>query len=103
MGILGPDRLTELSHGEKPLVENLSERDQNRPEGAGYDFRVDEIFKITSGAYLGIEERKIAKVESVAKYNPNAEEEIFIIKPKEAYIIKTVEKVNMPIDLTASV
>jgi len=42
----------------KDFVENLSERELNNPEGAGFDIRVREIFKVKSDGFLGIETRK---------------------------------------------
>lgn len=43
--ILGPKTLLELVK-KKKLVENLSERELTNPEGAGFDLRLGEAFKI---------------------------------------------------------
>jgi len=47
---------------EKKLVENLSERELENPEGAGFDLRAGEIFRIKEGeSFLG---ESIASIES---------------------------------------
>jgi deoxycytidine triphosphate deaminase len=79
----------------KKLVENLSERELKNPEGAGFDFRIGEIYEISGGGFLGIEERKTPKVKLVAKYNPKKKKS-FIFKPGKYYLMKTIEKVNTP-------
>lgn len=99
---LGPELLLELVKTDK-LVENLDEREIANPEGAGFDLRVGEIYQITEGAYLGIKERRVAELELLAKYKPDEKEQIFILKPGEVYIIKTLEKVNLPLSLTAGI
>ena len=65
--ILGPQKLLELVKKNK-LVENLSERELTNPEGAGFDLRIGEIYKIKGDAFLGEEERKTPDIELVAAY-----------------------------------
>jgi deoxycytidine triphosphate deaminase len=97
--ILGVKKLLELVR-EKNLVENLSERELENPEGAGFDLRIGELYKILGRGFLGVKERETPEMEFVAKY-----EEGKIIKvelePKIYYALKTIEKVNMPEDLLA--
>jgi deoxycytidine triphosphate deaminase len=103
MSTLGPEVLLDSSIYNPPVVERLSSRDTKTPEGAGVDLQVGEVWKQTGEAYLGLNERIIASMELVAKYNPDKEDEdIFTIKPGEVYTLVTVEKVNMPKNLTAS-
>src|SRR3990172_8263301 len=45
--ILGPKILLQLVRTKK-LVENLSERELTSPEGAGFDLRLGEVYKIES-------------------------------------------------------
>jgi deoxycytidine triphosphate deaminase len=99
--ILGPKLLLKLVKDIK-LVENLSERELTNPEGAGFDLRLGEVYKISGKSFLGITERHTADVTLVKKYDEKKIEKI-IIKPGDFYLIKTIETVNMPQDLTASI
>lgn len=104
MSTLGPEVLLDPSIFASPVVENLSLRDSENPEGAGLDFRLGEVYKVVGSAYLGISERKIAEIELIAKYDEtNKEKQIFVINPGDVYMVKTIEKVNMPANLTAGV
>lgn len=122
--ILGPKDLLKLVKKIK-LVEGLSERELTNPEGAGFDLRLGEVYKISGNAFLGETHRKTAEIELIAKYdrkgnenkNPNqplekqsdrinkreAKTDKIIIKPGEFYLVKTIESVNMPQNLTASI
>src|SRR3984957_5355762 len=99
--ILGPKALLQLVKKIK-LVENLSERELTNPEGAGFDLRLGEVYKISGKAFLGVTERHTADVSLVKKYDENKVSKV-IIKPGEFYLIKTIEDVNMPDNLTASI
>jgi deoxycytidine triphosphate deaminase len=92
--ILGIKELLKLVK-EKKLVENLSQRELKNPEGAGFDFRIGEIYEISGKGFLGIEERKTPKIKLLAKYNPK-KKSFFIFKPVRYYLMKTIEKVNTP-------
>jgi deoxycytidine triphosphate deaminase len=95
--ILGLDKLFQLIE-EKKLVENLSERELKNPEGAGFDFRIGEIYEIKGEGFLGIEERKTPNAKLVAKYDPK-EKKNFEIQPNKYYLFRTIEKVNLPQNL----
>ena len=97
--ILGVDKLLKLVE-EKKLVENLSERELNNPEGAGFDLRIGELYKIKGKGFLGVEERKTPEIELVAKLDPKKRKEV-VLEPKTYYLMKTVEKLNMPNNLLA--
>lgn len=100
--ILGPKQLLELVK-KKKLVENLSERELTNPEGAGFDLRLGEVYKITGKkAFLGVTERHTADVKLVKKYDEKKASKL-IIKPGDFYLVKTIEDVNMPDNLTASI
>lgn len=100
--VLGTEILRTLIE-EKGLIKNLNSRDKERMEGAGVDLRVGKIFKIVKGSRLGIETRTRPELELLAKYDEAGPEEFFTIKPGECYMVKTVEEVKMPDDLTASI
>ena len=98
--ILGPQRLLELVK-EIKLVEDLSERELTNPEGAGFDLRLGEVYKISGDAFLGETERKTADIELVEKYKIG-EKRTIVIKPGDYFLVSTIEKVNIPLDLTAN-
>jgi deoxycytidine triphosphate deaminase len=99
--ILGIKELHKLVNKEK-LVEDLCDREMNNPEGAGFDLRMGEVFKLEGDGFLGVEERETPKSNSVAKYNPEKidDENYFIFEPGKYYLIKTIEKVNLPVTLS---
>lgn len=98
---LGPELLLQLVKEQK-IVEGLSERELTNPEGAGFDLRLAEVYKISGESFLGVTERKTADIELVAKYEEGKTNAI-TIQPGEFYLVKTIETVNMPKDLTASI
>lgn len=100
--ILGIKDLQRLTKEEK-LVENLCERERINPEGAGYDLRMAEVYKLSGEGFLGIEERDTPEIELVAKFEEEADEKKFVFEPGEYHLVKTAEKLNLPIDLTATV
>src|SRR4051812_35583378 len=99
--ILGPQKLLQLVKKEK-LVEGLSERELTNPEGAGFDLRLGEIYKISGKAFLGVTERHTADIKLVKKYEEGKKSSVKI-KPGDFLLVKTIETVNMPQDLTASI
>jgi deoxycytidine triphosphate deaminase len=120
--ILGPKKLLELVKTQK-LVEGLSERELTSPEGAGFDLRLGEVYKISGDAFLGEVHRKTAEIMLIAKYNGEDKKvnqppagshdrdkkreaklsSKVIIKPGDFYLVRTIESVNMPQHLTASI
>ena len=99
--ILGPQKLLELVKKQK-LVEGLSERELTNPEGAGFDLRLGEVYKIEGDAFLGETERKTADIKLVESYK-EGEKRSITIKPGEFYLTKTIETVNVPQNLTANI
>lgn len=99
--ILGPKQLLKLVKTKK-LVENLSERELTNPEGAGFDFRLGEVYTISGKAFLGVTERHTADIKLVKKYDEKKPSSIKI-KPGEFYLFKTIETVNMPNNLSATI
>lgn len=99
--VLGPKKLLELVK-EIKLVENLSERELTNPEGAGFDLRLGEVYKIKGDAFLGETERKTADIELIKSYK-EGEKRTVVIAPGDFLLTKTIENVNMPANLTASI
>ena len=97
--ILGPRKLLQLVKTKK-LVEGLAERELTTPEGAGFDLRLGEVYKIVGGkAFLGEFERETPKLKLKIKYQRSKTNKI-TINPGEFYIATTIEKVNTPLDIT---
>lgn len=99
--ILGPKKLLQLVKAKK-LVEGLSERELTNPEGAGFDLRLGEVYKIKGKAFLGEIERKTPEIELLKSYK-KGEKRSLVLRPGDFYLIKTIESVNMPQNLTASI
>lgn len=97
--ILGPKILLKLVK-EIRLVENLSERELTNPEGAGFDLRLGEIYKIKGEGFLGVEERKTPESFLVAHYDKGVKSK-FTLEPGGYYLVKTIEKVNLPESISA--
>ncbi|KPJ71558.1 hypothetical protein AMJ50_01565 [Parcubacteria bacterium DG_74_3] len=97
--ILGAKQLLKLVK-EKKLVENLSERELQNPEGAGFDLRIGELYEIKGKGFLGIKERETPEIKLIAKFNPKKPKKN-ILKSNVYYLMKTVEKLNMPDNLLA--
>lgn len=98
---LGPKKLLKLVE-KTDLVKNLASRELTDPEGAGFDLRVGEIYRIQKSgkAFLGVEERQTPDVKLAASYK-KGEKKTFKIKPGEYYLVKTIESVNVPAGLAA--
>lgn len=99
--ILGIKKLHELVSSNN-LVENLCKRELNSPEGAGFDLRLAEVYKLEGDGFLGVEERDTPNAKLVGKNNSekNESENFFIFESGKYYLIKTMEKVSLPIDLS---
>lgn len=99
--ILGIAKLHELVKKIK-LVENLCDREMNNPEGAGFDLRLGEVYELSGDGFLGLEERDTPKIKLIGAYDSAKSEakNFFIFRPGEYYLIKTMEKVNLPTTLS---
>lgn len=96
---LGTEELLQLVR-ENKLMENLSERELITPEGAGFDIRIGELYKISGRGFMGVTERETPKMELVAKFEEGKTAKVSL-EPKVYYLMKTIEKVNMPDSLLA--
>ncbi len=84
--------------GAGKLVENLSERELNNPEGAGFDIRIGELYEVKGRGFLGVEERETSKIKLIAKVDKKKTRKVFL-EPKIYYLMKTMEKLNLPENL----
>lgn len=89
---------------ERNLVEGLCERELENPEGAGFDLRLASVYKFSGKgeAFLGIDERQTPEIEEIVSYSKD-EKRTITFQPGEYYLVSTIEKVNMPLDLCAAV
>lgn len=103
--VLGIKELHRLVDEQK-LMEGLCEREMENPEGAGFDLRLGEIYELEGDGFLGVEERQTPEIKLVAKYDPASaaatagEGAFFVFEPGKYYLIKTMEKVNLPVNLS---
>lgn len=98
--MIGPKKLLELVKTQN-LVEGLAERELKNPEGAGFDLRLGEVYEIYGRSFLGIEERETPRVRLLASYNPQKKQS-FVFAPGKFYLVSTIEKVNLPLDIAAT-
>ncbi|MFH1894931.1 MAG: hypothetical protein ABH813_03470 [Patescibacteria group bacterium] len=96
---LGAKELLQLVK-EKKLMEGLCERELTAPEGAGFDIRIGEIYKLKGKGFMGVTERETPEIELVAKYKKGKVVKV-TLDSGMYYLMKTIEKVNMPQDLLA--
>jgi deoxycytidine triphosphate deaminase len=99
--ILGISELHKLVK-EIKLVEELCDRELNSPEGAGFDLRLGEVYAISGDGFLGVDERKTPEAKLLAKHDSQKSEDqnYFEFKPGNYYLVKTIEKVNLPVSLS---
>jgi len=97
--VLGVKKLLNLVKGKK-LVENLSERELKNPEGAGFDIRIGELYEMKGRGFLGVKERETPKIKLIAKYDGKRYKKVFL-KSRTYYLMKTIEKLNLPKNLLA--
>jgi deoxycytidine triphosphate deaminase len=96
---LGAKQLLQLVK-EKKLMEGLCDRELTSPEGAGFDIRIGELYKISGKGFMGLVERSTPEMELVAKLEEGKVTKVSL-EPQVYYLMKTVERVNMPQDLLA--
>ena len=102
--ILGIDKLfSRITNQKLPLIEKLSDREINSPEGAGVDLRIGIVSRLKeSKSFLGVKERSTLDSEIVAEYNSD-ELTSFTLEPKGYILVTTIETINNPSDLVGSI
>lgn len=100
MTIIGGSELAKRIKREG-LINNLSKREITNPEGPGFDLRIREVYTIKGKGFLGIEERKTAEGRLIA--SAKSKNKKVIIKPKDYFLISTMEELKMPADLFATI
>lgn len=83
---------------EENLVEGLSERELNNPEGAGFDLRIGEIYEITGQGFLGVDNRETPKMNLITNFE-EGKKNFILLEPGKYLVMKTIEKLNTPEDI----
>lgn len=89
------------------IVQNLSTRELENPEGAGVDIRLGEVIEITGGAAFieadgsaGQGLRSGFETKVICAFQDDSEvQEKFVFEPGKYYLVKTVETVQIPINV----
>ena len=97
VAVVGVKELLRLVR-EEGLVEGLCERELTNPEGAGFDIRAGEVYKVGGKAFLGVTERFTPPHEKLAGID--AGDKSFSLAPGDFVLVKTMESFNLPADLT---
>jgi deoxycytidine triphosphate deaminase len=98
--ILGVDKLSQMVK-ENKLIEGLCERELTNPEGCGFDLCLGKVHKLSGRGFMGLTERNSANTEELLSFDPKKQQAI-LFQPGDSYLVTTVEKVNMPLNLTAN-
>lgn len=93
------------------IVQNLSQRERENPEGTTVDLRLGEVHKFSGGeAFIeadgaaGQGKRSMLTTEVVMAYKDGADEQDkLVVKPGEYYLVKTIESVKIPLDVLCDV
>ena len=81
------------------LIEGLSERELNNPEGSGIDLRVGQVHKIIGDSLLSADgtsrERYSSKTELLGDIEKDGNK-IIVMKPGEFFLVTTIEVIHSP-------
>ena len=88
--ILGHSEIVRLIQ-EKKLLEGYEEKNI---QGAGVDLRVGHAFKLKGPGHMKIDDRKLPELEEI-------EGRHITLKSGEYILVKTMETVNLPLDIAA--
>jgi len=92
--IISAVRILELNK-EHRLLENLSERELENPEGIDIDLRVGRVEEIVGNSFLGVTERSSAKTNLIADIENDGNKRI-ALKPGDYFLVRTMEIINCP-------
>ena len=93
LAVIGYDSILKLIE-QKKLVENV---DENNIQPSGVDLRVKVVYRLKNGGYLGVKDRRTPDIEVVDKEVGRK----VVLNPNEFVLVETMEKVNMPNDISA--
>ena len=78
------------------LIENLSERELENPEGVGVDLRVGEVYRAIEPGFLGINERHTPEIKKIADIKEGDKK--VVLNPGAYVLVKTIETINVPFE-----
>ena len=96
MSVVGYEEILKLIKQNPSLIENV---DEKNVQPSGVDIRVKCIYRLKNGGFLGTGDRRTPDVESVS----DRFGEKFLLKSNEFVLVETMEKVNMPKGLMATI
>ena len=81
------------------LIENLSERELNNPEGAGIDLRIGEVYEIASDSFLAADnssrERYSPKIKLLGEITKDGNK-LITLEPGQYFLVTTMEILHSP-------
>ncbi len=77
------------------LIEGLSERELENPEGIDLELRVGRVEKICGESFLGVVDRYSPKTEIIGDIEGEGNKRI-TLHPREHFLVRTIEKINCP-------
>tara|TARA_Y100000310_G_scaffold344356_1_gene456708 strand:+ start:5583 stop:6164 length:582 start_codon:yes stop_codon:yes gene_type:complete len=77
------------------LVEGLSDRELENPEGIELELRIGRVEEIDGESFLGVTERSSPKTKLIADIEKDGNKKI-IMKPGSYFLVRTIEKINCP-------
>lgn len=82
------------------LITGLSKHDLENPTGCIFDLQLDKLYRLKGEAFIGIAERETPEYVEVARYGPKKKSK-FTIKPGKYFVTQTIEKINLPYNISA--
>ena len=73
------------------MLKDYPKEELTNPEGAGFDLRLGEVYKISGEAFLGEEHRKTPDINSIEKFEAGRKKSIKI-KPGDFTWLKQLKK-----------
>ena len=80
------------------LIKHLSQRDLESPEGAGFDLRVGEIYRLGSSGFLGITHRETGAIDLLGRYEEGKTQELKLAS-RHFYLVKLIEEISLDPDM----
>lgn len=77
---------------EHGMINNLSEREINEPEGVGLEVRMKEAYSLISDGFLGIETRDTPDHNAVGLDDG----EYLELNPGDYFLVETIESIDVP-------
>ena len=96
MAVIGYEQILKLIKQNPALIENV---DEKNVQPSGVDLRLKCVYRLKNGGFLGTNNRMTPDIEIVS----DRLGERVKLEPNEFVLVETMEKVNIPKDVTAIV